>query len=950
MEALLKTSAQGGDNVAYLEYLYEAYLKDPNSVEPHWRHYFESLSPVKGSAAGADLSHESVREFFYNYVQGKKIAPGVGLLSTSANLANAPANYKQACVDSLIRDYRRFGHFAARLDPLGSVPAAAPELALEYHGLSEADYDTNFQAHTIAGENLVSLKTLHHKLQEIYSGSIGFEYSHIRSPDEVNWLQKNIEGGLRDFASSQEEQRQALDWLIAAEAMEAFLGRKYVGQKRFSLQGGDSLIPLLHTIINGASSHAVEEMVLGMAHRGRLNVLFNIMGLSAEELCKEFEGKIDYGMTSGDVKYHMGFSSDIITDEDTSRSLHLSLAFNPSHLEAINGVVMGSVKARQQQRQDTDQNAVMGVLIHGDASITGQGCVMEILNMAYTPAYTIGGTLHIVVNNQIGFTTNPSDSRSTYYCTDFVKAIEAPVFHVNGDDPDAVLLAGRLALQYRLRFKKDVVIDLVCYRRHGHNEADEPIATQPLMYKNVREHRAPWEAYAKQLLQAGVCTQADVDKKWQHYEDVLTQGGSVARCVENGLKEKYLDRWTPYIEQSWRAPCVTAVDRAELEQLAEKIVTLPEGFSLQRQVAKMMESRKKMGKGELPVDWGYAETLAYASLLNKGYGVRLVGQDSCRGTFAHRHAVLHDQATGKSYTPLNHLGESAAEFQAYNSVLSEEAALAFEYGYAATSPGSLVIWEAQFGDFANGAQIIIDQFISSAWQKWRRLCGLVLFLPHGHEGMGPEHSSARLERYLQLTAQDNIQVCVPSTPAQVFHMLRRQMLRPFRKPLIVMTPKKALRHKLAISDFSEFSEGQFSLIIPEIDKAIIPKKVTRVVLCSGKVFYDLILKRRECKLDDVAIIRIEQLYPFPYEELTQELQRYTKAKQVIWCQEEPENQGTWHSKRHCMETCLAKGQKLRYAGRTLFAAPAAGYPFLHNKQQVALVNDALGLESTNQES
>ena len=931
-EFLQSSSPVFSANATYLETLYEAYLNDSSSVSTEWQNYFGLL--------GGDVP--LIRPF-----GPPSPTRGEGVIENKRVSENTE-NTQQSAVNKLISAYRRWGHLGAKLDPLSddsldsldSPESSIPELNLSFYGLSEQDFATHFLTNGILAQNSAPLKEIYSALKSNYCSSIGYEYKHISNREERLWIREYIEN--RNFKISKDDQKQVLKLLVAADGVEKFLATKYVGQKRFSLEGGDSLIPLLHTIIHAAGDKAVKEIVMGMAHRGRINVLVNLLGLSMEELSKAFEGKINTGVSSGDVKYHMGFSSDIANN--SGQPLHLSLAFNPSHLEFISSVVMGSTRARQCRRGDTEKREAMAILIHGDSAVSGQGVVMETLNMSQTRAYSIGGSVHIIINNQIGFTTsNLTDLRSTRYCSDVFKAIEAPIFHVNGDDPESVVFLAKLAVDYREKFQKDVVIDLVCYRRLGHNEADEPAATQPLMYQKIRKHPALFNLYAQKLITQKTCTQAEVDKLATAYQDDLQAGKqAVETLVNDPHTEEHMMRWIPYIGIDWHIAVDTRVKQAKLISLAKQLEKLPKDFELQRQVGLMIAARAKMTSGELPIDWGYAETLAYASLLEEGHSVRLVGQDVRRGTFAHRHAALLDQKTGECFMPLSQLAKNPSDLQIYDSVLSETGALGFEYGYAATNSESLVIWEAQFGDFANGAQVIIDQFISSAWQKWQRLCGLILFLPHGYEGMGPEHSSARLERYLQLCAQQNIQVCVPTTPAQIFHLIRRQVIRTFRKPLVVMTPKSLLRHKLAVSSLEELAAGQFQVVIPEIDK-IEPNKVEHVLLCSGKVYYDLLAKRREFKKENTVIIRIEQLYPFPYDELTQILAVYTETKDIIWCQEEPKNQGAWYIKQHCIQECLAPNQVLSYVGRSASAAPAVGYYALHEKQQTELIEEALGL-------
>lgn len=929
MKALQATSYLSGGNAAYIEEMYETYLKDPESVPQEWQDFFQSL-PKVANMATTDISHGDIKEYFLQLAR----QPRGFQVPVSADILK---ERKQFHVEQLIEAYRRYGHLAAKIDPLGTQRPEVPELQLSKYNLSESDLSTTFQADSLMGPPSATLKEILEKLRRVYTKSIGAQYTYIRNPHETKWIQHYLEIEQFKTQPDADERKETLRLLTAAEGLERYLGTRFVGQKRFSLEGGDALIPMLNEIIQTSSKFGVKEAVIGMAHRGRLNVLVNVLGQSPEELFQEFEGRKDYGLTSGDVKYHLGFSSDIKT---SGGLMHLSLAFNPSHLEVISSVVMGSVRARQDRYEDIERNKILPIQIHGDAAVAGQGIVMETFNMSQTNAYSVGGSLHIVINNQIGFTTsNPKDARSSMYCTDIAKMIEAPVFHVNGDDPDAVIFIAKLAAAYRRQFHKDIVIDLVCYRRHGHNEADEPSATQPIMYNKIKHHSTVRELYANKLTQEGVIKPDEGEQLVETYRDALDNGKQiiVERATNN---ERHAVNWSKFNGHEPNMIADTSVNPEKLHALGEMLVTLPENFELQRQVGNMIEARGQMIEGKLPLDWGCAENLAYATLLDQGYAVRITGQDVRRGTFGHRQAALFDQNTGESYISLSYINPKQHSFQIYDSLLSEEGVLGFEYGYSKTEPDTLVVWEAQFGDFANGAQVIIDQFISSGWQKWKQMTGLVMLLPHGYEGMGPEHSSARLERYLQLSAQNNMQVCVPSTPAQIFHLLRRQIVRPVRVPLIVMSPKSLLRHKLAVSSLNDLSHGKFQLVIPEVDQ-IKTEEVRKVILCSGKVYYDLLAKRREDKINDVAIIRIEQLYPFPYDELRTELSKYKKTKQVIWCQEEPRNQGAWFITRHRILDCLQKNQTLDYVGRSPSAAPAAGYPALHKKQQAALVEDAL---------
>ena len=847
----------------------------------------------------------------------------------------------------LISAFRIRGHQQAALDPLCLMKREQfPDLTLSYHGLSEADLDTDFQSSTLyIGKEYTSLREIYATLSATYCGSIGVEYMHIPQTEQRRWFQSRMESVRSRPAMGIDAKLHLLERLTAAEGLEKYLGTKYPGTKRFGLEGGEALIPMLDEIIQRSGSYGAKEMVIGMAHRGRLNVLVNILGKKPGDLFDEFEGKKKLAERgSGDVKYHQGFSSNVMTP---GGEVHLALMFNPSHLEIVTPVVEGSVRARQDRRGDQKGTKVVPIAIHGDAAFAGQGVVMETLQMSQTRAYKTGGTIHIIVNNQVGFTTSfREDARSTEYCTDVAKIVGAPILHVNGDDPEAVYFATKLALDYRMEFHKDVVVDLVCYRRRGHNEADEPSATQPMMYSKIKSHATTRDLYAQSLFSEGVLSKEDDKTLVESYRDALDTGEHVVKSlVKEPNKELFVD-WTPYLGHEWTARHDTRVAVSTLQELGQKLCNIPEGFVMQRQVGKIVEDRLKMAAGALPINWGFAELLAYATLSMEGSEVRITGQDVGRGTFSHRHAVLHNQKDGTTLVNLARLADDQPRFQIWDSLLSEEAVLAFEYGYSATTPNALVIWEAQFGDFANGAQVVIDQFISSGEHKWGRLSGLTMLLPHGYEGQGPEHSSARLERFLQLCAEHNIQVCVPTTPAQVFHMLRRQVLRPLRKPLIAFTPKSLLRHKLATSSLEELAESGFQTIIPEIDPHD-PAKTTRMIMCSGKVYYDLLEQKRAKELDDSIVVRIEQLYPFPQDDLDELIVQYSNLQDVVWCQEEPMNQGAWYCSQHHMRRSLAahpnKTLNLRYAGREASAAPACGYMSTHAQQQQQLVNDALGI-------
>ena len=936
MQRLRQTSPLAGGSADYVEDLYEQYLEDPSQVEVSWQTYFQQLDEAAGGFD--DVSHATIRQQLLMLAEH----PHLLTKTQSGDLTSVEQERKQAQLWRLITAFRRVGHQHAQLDPLNlSERLAVPYLEPSYYGLVDADLDKLFDTGDFQGMGQrATLRDILEKLRLTYCGTLGIEYMHITDHDEIVWLQSRLEPTCAKPRFSADEKREILMQLVAAEGLEKYLATKYVGQKRFGLEGAECFIPALHELVMRAGSKGLKDIVLGMAHRGRLNVLVNILGKSPAELFDEFEGKSKVDGT-GDVKYHQGFSSGVDTP---GGSLHLALAFNPSHLEIIDPVVQGSVRARQERRGDVQQGQVLPVLIHGDAAFAGQGVVMETFALSQARGYRTGGTVHFVVNNQIGFTTsNPLDSRSSLYCTDIAKMVQAPILHVNGDSPESVVYATQLAFDYRMQFKKDIVVDVVCYRRHGHNEADEPSITQPLMYQAIKKHYSPARIYADKLLDEQIIEQDFLKQATADYRQKLDKGESVipmTPVTPGGHSDKYAVDWTPFLGRDVAEVVQTSVTTTKLKQLTKQLQQLPDDFKLQPQVAREMQTRGKMLDGELPMNWGCAETLAYASLVTEGYGVRLSGQDSGRGTFSHRHAILHDQQTGSEYIALQHLASHQAKFKVINSVLSEVAVLGFEYGFATADPNTLVLWEAQFGDFANGAQVVVDQFISSGEQKWGRLCGLVLLLPHGYEGQGPEHSSARLERYLQLCAQHNMQVCVPSNPAQMFHLLRRQMLRPARKPLIVLTPKSLLRHKLATSTLQELTEGGFQCVIPETEAFNIAE-VTRVVLCSGKVYYDLFSEREKAKQRNVAIVRVEQLYPFPQEELTALLASYPQAKQVIWCQEEPMNQGAWYSITHRLLQCLANEQSLSYAGRQHFASTAVGVAKLHHEQQMRLINEAL---------
>ena len=933
MRELESSSSLFGSNAPFIEELYEQYLGDPGSVSSEWRAYFDE---IKGDAQ--DVSHAPVIASFVELARNKKVA---GAMVDSTTM------HKQVLVLRLISKFRTLGMLHADLDPLQrQEPLYIPDLDLRTYGFTDADMDTEFDVGSLkVGPARMRLRDIIDALKDIYTRTFGAEYMYASDTATKHFIQERIEPIRSRPQYGADQRRHLLERLTAAETLERYLNTRYVGQKRFSGEGGESLIPMLDLLIQRAGASGVQELVLGMAHRARLNVLVNTLGKMPADLFSEFEGKVSQDLPAGDVKYHQGFSSDVSTP---GGPVHLTLAFNPSHLEIVNPVVEGSVRARQHRRKDKEGDSVLPVLIHGDAAIAGQGIMQECLNMAQTRGFYTGGTIHIIINNQIGFTTSdPRDTRGTIYCTDIAKMVEAPVLHVNGDDPEVCLLAVEIALDYRQRFNKDVFIDLVCFRRMGHNEADEPMITQPLMYKKIAQHPGTRKLYADRLIAAGVVTQEEADAMIATYRTAMDKGLHTNTTILSNYKPPYIVDWSPYKNRHWTDPTDTRVPMERLRELARKATSVPPEFKLHPRVEKMMAERRAMTEGKVPLDWGMGETLAYAALLDQNYGVRISGQDVGRGTFSHRHAVLHDQNREKWHSgiwiPLQHIRDDQPDFEIIDSVLTENAVLGFEYGYTTSEPNQLVVWEAQFGDFANGAQVIIDQFISAGEVKWGRICDLVLLLPHGYEGQGPEHSSARPERFLQLCAQHNMQVCVPTTPAQVFHMLRRQMIRLYRKPLIVMSPKSLLRHKEAVSSLEDLADGRFHNVIGETDP-IDAKKVKRVVVCSGKVYYELMAYRREQKIDDIAVIRLEQQYPFPHDEYRTEVDKYPNATEVLWCQEEPQNQGAWYRLNVYLRADIERKKLLVYAGRPVSASPAVGYGAKHLAEQKQLIEDAFAAE------
>ncbi|XAH25720.1 2-oxoglutarate dehydrogenase E1 component [Xylophilus sp. GW821-FHT01B05] len=926
-----------GGNAPYVEEMYENYLANPGSVPDNWREYFDALQhvPATDGSDARDVPHLPVVNAFAD--RAKQGQTKVVVASADSELGR-----KRTAVQQLIAAYRNVGVRWADLDPLKRTERDnIPELELSFYGFTDADQETVFNtSNTFFGKDTLPLRELMNALRETYCGTIGAEYMHTTDQNQKRWWQQRLEGIRSKPSFNGDQKKQILDRLTAAEGLERFLHTKYVGQKRFSLEGGESFIASMDALIQDAGAKGVQEIVIGMAHRGRLNVLVNSLGKLPADLFAEFDHTAPEDLPSGDVKYHQGFSSDVTTP---GGPVHLSLAFNPSHLEIVNPVVEGSVRARMDRRGDPEGRQVLPVLVHGDAAFAGQGVIMETLALAETRGYHTGGTVHIVINNQIGFTTSdPRDSRSTLYCTDVVKMIESPVLHVNGDDPEAVVLATQLALEFRMEFKKDVVVDIICYRKLGHNEQDTPSLTQPLMYKKIAAHPGTRKLYADKLTAQGLGETLG-DDMVKAYRAAMEAGKHTADPVLTNFKGKYAVDWSPYLGKKWTDAGDTAIPLAEWKRLAERVTTIPASVTPHQLVKKVYDDRAAMGRGDVNVDWGMGETMAYASLVASGYPIRLSGEDCGRGTFTHRHSVIHDQKREKFdegiYTPLQNVADKQAPFVVIDSILSEEAVLGFEYGYASTDPNTLVIWEAQFGDFANGAQVVIDQFIASGEVKWGRVNGLTLMLPHGYEGQGPEHSSARLERFMQLSADTNMQVVQPTTASQIFHVLRRQMVRDLRKPLIIMTPKSLLRNKDATSPITDFTQGAFKTIIGD-SRDLKADKVKRVIACSGKVYYDLAKKREEKGADDVAILRVEQLYPFPHKAFAAELKKYPNVTDIVWCQDEPQNQGAWFFVQHYIHENMADGQRLGYSGRAASASPAVGYSHLHQEQQKALVDGA----------
>ncbi len=929
MKELWGSSHISAGHATYLENLYEIFINNPEDLPQEWLDFFTNL-PSHPKSNG-EISHlEIIKEF-------KNI--------TRDNITSkVSVDERQGKVIRLIQSYRNRGHLKSNLDPLGMMERRYIEdLDIKFHGFSDEDLDQEFYTDTLdTGSRQLPLREIIKKLEEIYCGNIGIEYNHIMKSNERRWFQKKFESKLKEYTFNDDEKLNIYERLNSAEGLAKYLSAKYPGMKRFGIDGAESLVPLVESIIQNCGSIGASQICFGMAHRGRLNLLVNVLGKLPSELFAAFDEDSHLeGASTGDVKYHLGFSSNFNT---SGGEVHVSLFNNPSHLEIVDPVVIGSVRARQDRIKDKDRSKVIPVLLHGDASFSGQGVVMESLQMSQTRGYYVGGTIHIIVNNQIGFTTsNINDSRSTDYSSDVAKIIQAPVIHVNGDDPEMVINAAKIACKYRNKFKKDIVIDLFCYRRRGHNEADDPAATQPLMYKKISKHPSVLKQYEENLISNEILSPEKAKSIKVSYRKSLEGGQTVAKNLAKKPNDSLWFDWEPFMNIKWWPKVDTSFDKKEFIKLAYDICMIPKSFNLGSQAKKIFEDRLNMTDEKIPINWGYAETMAYATLLKEGYPIRISGQDVRRGTFSHRHACVFDSKSGMGFIPLSEIAKkNDTRFDIYDSLLSEEAVLGFEYGYSATWPTGLTVWEAQFGDFANGAQVVIDQFIVSAQHKWERLSGLVMLLPHGYEGQGPEHSSARIERFLQLCASENIQVCVPSSPKQIFHLLRRQAIRKMRTPLVVISPKSLLRNPDAISNLEELANGNFSCVIDDNLKN--KNNIKRLIMCSGKVFYDLVKKRDNENIKDIAIVRIEQLYPFPYDDLEEILTKYENVNEYVWCQEEPLNQGAWFSHRHRIQRVLDrldKGNEVSLVSRPAAAAPAVGLMKLHLQQQEDLINEAV---------
>ncbi len=953
----LLASAFSGANAAFIADLYARWVANPGSVDPSFAELFGALNDEARSvlmdATGASWAP---RRFEVGESEAAKPAGKPAGKAAPAGAASAE-QVRAAALDSLralmlIRAYRVRGHLEARLDPLGlQVPKPHPELDPATYGFTPADLDRPIFIDHVLGRETATVREIIGVVRASYCGPIGVEFMHIQDPAQKAWIQRRIEGAPWSSEFDVDAKRTILRQLTEAEGFEAFCQKRYVGTKRFGLEGAEVTIPALHTIIDVAAGAGVNEIAIGMPHRGRLNTLVNVVRKPFTQIFSEFSGesfKPDDVQGSGDVKYHLGTSTDV---DLNGHSVHISLQPNPSHLEAVDPVVVGKVRARQDMAGDTKlRRSVMGILMHGDAAFAGQGLVYETLAMSQLIGYRTGGTIHLIVNNQIGFTTVPAHAYSGLYCTDVAKAVQCPILHVNGDEPEAVMFCARFCAEFRQEFGIDIVLDIVCYRRHGHNETDEPAFTQPIMYRAIKERPTTRTLYAERLAAEGSVPAEEAKRMWDSFAETLEAAYQAAQGYKPNKADWLEGHWSG-LKQTDRKDELqedaTAVPADVLRQVGRALYTPPEGFDLNPKIARQLEAKRGMIESGEGVDWATGEALAFGSLLLEGHRVRLSGEDTQRGTFSQRHAVLIDQTNQNEYVPLNNIAPGQAKIEIYNSLLSEQGVLGFEYGYTLADPRTLVLWEAQFGDFANGAQVIIDQFLASGETKWLRMSGLTLLLPHGYEGQGPEHSSARLERYLQLCAERNMSVCNLTTPANYFHALRRQLKRNFRKPLVIMTPKSLLRHKLAVSPLADMAEGsRFQFVIPETDAIAEPAAVKRVVICTGKVYYDLLAERRDKGVQDVAIIRLEQMYPFPERTLGATLSPYVNAE-IVWCQEEPENMGAWCFVDRRIEAVLAaNGGKPRrpiYVGRVAAASPATGLARTHAAEQAALVRSALGL-------
>jgi 2-oxoglutarate dehydrogenase E1 component len=937
-----------GGNATFIEELYARYVKSPSSVDASWQAYFASLdeppeaAPSWQKQATQVIGAVDVDAMAAAKSKNKSPSGDTGLSARAVNDALK--------AQAIIRAYQVRGHLMADLDPLKiEQPQMHEDLDPASYGFTPEDYNRPIHIGGALGFETATLSQLMEALQHTYAGSIGVEYMHIQHPDQRQWIMQKMESARTEFTLCKTEKMAILNSLLELEGFEEFVQRKYVGMKRFSVQGGDAMVPGLEAILQTASKQGVDEIIIGMPHRGRMNVLTQIMGKPYSELFSIFNGNLDFPdsvNSSGDVKYHLGASHD--RDMDGGKKMHLSLSANPSHLEAVNPVVVGRVRAKQDQQNDEDRSKVMALTLHGDAAFAGQGSVPETLALSELRGYCTGGTVHVVVNNQIGFTTAPKFSRFTPYPTDVAKAVQAPIFHVNSEDPEAVVFCCRLATEFRQKFKRDSVVDLICYRKYGHNEGDEPMFTQPVMYNTIAKKASPATIYANRLLQEGTMSKADLAAMQAKLETLFEKEFKAGKTYKPNKANWLEGKWSKFTPGSVHQEPDTGVKVNTLKKLGENLAKIPDDFTANRKIIRLLKAKEKMMETGGGIDWAMGEALGYASLLAEGFPVRLTGQDSGRGTFSHRHSVLIDQQTEARHIPLNHVAKKQAKYEVHDSNLSEFAVLAFEYGYALTEPNALTLWEAQFGDFANGAQVIIDQFVASGEIKWLRMCGLVMLLPHGHEGQGPEHSSARLERFLQLCGEENMQVTNITTPANFFHALRRQVHRGFRKPLIVMSPKSLLRHKLATSTLDDMKPGtSFTRVYAETDKLAADKAIKRVVFVSGKLYYELLEMRREKKINDIALVRVEQYYPFPHADIKAVVKRYPNA-QIAWAQEEPENMGAWRfigpRIGYVLDELARAGERIRYIGRKEAASAAAGYLKTHQQEQAQVVAAAFAFD------